>query len=80
MAYIYLLNLYDDLDNRVEKTQIEISKNVDHPETVQSLKGRIDILKEFKSFLSDNLNSKLPKRIRKQLSKSWKLAPDIRFS
>ncbi len=69
MAYIYLLNLYDNVDERIQETQIEISTNQDHPEKLHSLKGRVDILKEFKTFLSENLNSKLPKRIRKQLIK-----------
>ncbi len=70
MAYIYLLNLYDDVDDRIKEMQLEISNNQDDPKKLQSFKGRIDILKEFKSFLSDNLNSKLPKRIRKKVAKS----------
>ncbi len=70
MAYIYLLNLYDDVDDRIKEMQMEISNNPGDPQKMHSLKGRIDILKDFKSFLSENLNSKLPKRIRKQLPKS----------
>ncbi len=71
MAYIYLLNLYDEVDDRIQKAQTELSSSEDHPMKVNTLKGRVDILKEFKSFLSENLNNKLPKRIRKTLSKSW---------
>jgi len=70
MAYIYLLNLYDDVDDRIKETQIEISTNQENPKKLHSLKGRVDILKEFKSFLTENLNQKLPKRIRKKLSES----------
>ncbi len=70
MAYIYLLNLYDDVDDRIKETQLKITNTQEQPEKLHSLKGRVAILKEFKSFLSENLNSKLPKRIRKQLSKS----------
>ncbi len=69
MAYIYLLNLYDDVDDRINEIQNKISNCQDHPEKLHSLKGKVDILKEFKTFLSDNLNQKLPKRIRKKLSK-----------
>ena len=71
MAYTFLLNLYDEIDDRIKETQIELSSNQDDPEKLNALKGKIDILKEFKSFLTENLNRKLPKRIRKQLSKSW---------
>ena len=71
MAYTYLLNLYDEIDDRIKETQIELSNNQDHPEKLNALKGKVDILKEFKTFLTENLNRKLPKRIRKQLSKSW---------
>jgi hypothetical protein len=61
MAYIYLLNLYDEIEKRL--TALETNGDQDLFKT-----GRQDLLREFKQYLTDNMNDKLPKRIRKRLS------------
>ena len=65
MSYIYLINLYEEIEKRLH--QID-SLSTDKSETPPYQQGRSDILKEFKIYLADNMNSKLPKRIRKRLT------------
>ncbi|MBU1343614.1 MAG: hypothetical protein KKE44_19535 [Proteobacteria bacterium] len=67
MAYVYLLNLYEKLDLRLDETSVLISDKKKTVHEINCLEGRRDVLLEFKQFLSDNLNSRLPKRIRKRL-------------
>jgi len=69
MAYIYLLNLYETIDRRLEETKALISKEQKTGEDIRILEGRRDVLLEIKQFLFDTLNHKLPKRIRKRLLK-----------
>ena len=69
MAYIYLLNLYEKIDLRLDETRALLSDKNKAPYEIRFLKGREDILLEFRQFLSANLNAKLPKRIRKRLLK-----------
>ncbi|MCP3876441.1 MAG: hypothetical protein GY699_25275 [Desulfobacteraceae bacterium] len=69
MAYIYLLNLYEKIDLRLDEANALKTKGKKTPDEKRMLDGKIDILLEFKEFLSDNLNRKLPKRIRKRLLK-----------
>jgi hypothetical protein len=70
MAYIYLLNLHEKIDKKL----IEAKKNVDtassEPEKIKFIQGRIQVLSEFKEFLNNNLNSKLPRRIRKRFKEN----------
>jgi len=68
MAYIYLLNLYKTIDLRLNETKALILNKKKKPEEIRFLEGRLDVLSEFRQFLTDNLDQKLPKRIRKQLS------------
>ncbi len=67
MAYIYLLNLYDEIEKRIdlltEKPAADKKKEISPFEA-----GQQDLLMEFKRYLADNMNNKLPKRIRKKLS------------
>jgi len=67
MAYIYLLNLYEIIDKRSNEAKRDEDNLLNEPETAKFVKGRIQALSEFKEFLTDNLNSKLPRRIRQQL-------------
>jgi len=68
MAYIYLLNLNKTIDLCLNKTKALILNKKKKPEEIRFLEGRLDVLSEFRQFLTDNLDQKLPKRIRKQLS------------
>ncbi len=72
MAYIYLLNLYKTIDLRLNETKALILNKKNKTEEIRFHEGRLDILSEFRQFLTDNLDQKLPKRIRKQLSKPEK--------
>ena len=65
MAYIYLLNLYKEIDERQRQIDLLISENSGITPYEQ---GRKDILKEFRIYLTENMNSKLPKRIRRRLA------------
>ena len=65
MAYIYLLNLYEEIEKRLQ--QID-SLGTEESGTTHYQQGRRDILIEFRTFLTDNLNDKLPRRIRKRLT------------
>ena len=68
MAYTYLLKLYEKLDFRIEEARTLIpEKRTSHE--IQFLEGRIALLSEFKQFLIENMNEKLPRRIRKKISK-----------
>lgn len=67
MAYIYLLNLYDEIEKRQAASD---TKNIDGNTEDHFESGRQDLLREFKQYLADNMNAKLPKRIRTRLSKS----------
>lgn len=65
MAYIYLLNLYDEIEKRrqnLERQTNSINANK------HQIEGRKDLLNEFQQYLSDNLNDKLPRRLRKQFA------------
>jgi hypothetical protein len=67
MAYTYLLDLY----KLVDKKQADAEKNVNESQMPAPYhQGRMDLLAEFQSFLSEHLDEKLPKRIRKRLHSS----------
>lgn len=68
MAYIYLLDLYKTIDLGLDKIDGLLAEKNQTPDQIMFLKGRKDALLEFKTFLARNLNEKLPKRIRNQLS------------
>ena len=69
MAYTHLLDIYRLIDDRLAQ---DIPK--DAPCTGDAAcrdafeKGRTDLLTDFRNFLSEHLDHKLPKRIRKRLS------------
>ncbi len=70
MAYIYLLNLYEKIDLQLEETQDLISNGNMTEDKIKYHEGRADILREYKEFLSQNLDDKLPRRIRNRLVKT----------
>ena len=68
MAYTYLLDLYELIDQRLKDAHSSIAELVDDPIETKFQEGRIRALLDFKDYLTDNLNPKLPGRIRKALA------------
>jgi DNA-binding transcriptional MerR regulator len=69
MAYIHLLNLYKKIDLHLNEIKALLTDEKQTPEQKWFLEGRKDVLLEFREFLTLNLDEKLPRRIRKQLTK-----------
>ena len=64
MAYIYLLDIYKLIDQRIEDANAALEHVSGDPDQKKYQEGRIKALKEFRDYLIQNLNSKLPRRIR----------------
>jgi hypothetical protein len=64
MAYIYLLDLYKLIDQRLEDAHSSIGELAGDPMEKKFHEGRIRALLDFKDYLTENLNPKLPRRIR----------------
>ena len=64
MAYIYLLDLHQLIDQRLAEAGQTVENNANDPGEKRFHEGRIEILSAFKEFLTENLNPKLPRRIR----------------
>jgi len=67
MAYVYLLDLYKYLEERLEKATDGLDKADGDVPAEKFEQGRIDALTEFQDFLKENFNPKLPRRIRESL-------------
>jgi len=65
MAYIYLLDIYKLIDQRLEDANSSIGELAEYPMATKFQEGRIRALSDFKDYLTKNLNPKLPGRIRK---------------
>ena len=65
MAYIYLLDIYKLIDQRLEDANSSIGELADDPMGTKFQEGRVRALSDFKDYLTKNLNPKLPGRIRK---------------
>ena len=64
MAYVYLLDLHQLVDQRLAKAD-EIAENTtNNPGEIKFHQGRIAILLDLKKFLTEKLNPKLPRRFR----------------
>jgi hypothetical protein len=64
MAYVYLLDLYKYIDERLGQTTDGLD-NADGDAPIAKFgQGRIDALTEFQNYLKENFNPKLPRRIR----------------
>ena len=64
MAYVYLLDLYKYIDERLGQAREGRHKANDDLSLGKFEQGRIDALTEFQDFLKENFNPKLPRRIR----------------
>jgi hypothetical protein len=64
MAYTYLLDLHQLIDQRLAEAGQAVKNNENDLGEKRFHEGRIEILSDFKDFLTENLNPKLPRRIR----------------
>ena len=64
MAYIYLLDIYKLIDQRIEDAKAVMGNESADPNKTKYQEGRIKALTDFKDYLVQNLNPKLPRRIR----------------
>ena len=67
MAYIYLLDIYKLIDQRVGDARAAMAEVTDDPTEKKFSEGRIKALMDLQDFLANNFNPKLPNRIRKSL-------------
>lgn len=65
MSYVYLFDLHKLIDLKIEK----LIQSLDDPENTigqhRFQEGRMTALSDFKKFLTQTLNPKLPRRLRK---------------
>ena len=66
MAYVYLLDLHKFTDERLAKAKLSLKMTGQDPGEKRFHEGRIEVLSDFKIFLNENLNPKLPRRIREK--------------
>ena len=64
MAYIHLLDIYKLIDQRIEDAKAALGNVSADPNEKKYQEGRIKALTDFKDYLVQNLNPKLPRRIR----------------
>jgi hypothetical protein len=67
MAYVYLLDLYKYLEERLGNATNGLDQADGDVPAEKFEQGRIDALTEFQDFLKENFNPKLPRRIRESL-------------
>jgi len=68
MSHTYLLDLYDLIEQRLGEVSVEPESEHSEGDRTQSQQGRYDVLTEFKQFLAERYNNKLPRRIRNKYS------------
>ncbi len=64
MAYVHLIDLHTLVDKRLAEAQEKLKNNGNDPLESRFEQGRIEILADCKSFLTDQFNPRLPRRIR----------------
>ena len=64
MAYIYLLDIYKLIDQRIEDARDTMERVSSDPNEKKYQEGRVKALSDFKDYLVQNFNPKLPRRIR----------------
>ena len=69
MAYVYLIDLHTFVDKRLAEARENLSNNGSDSLESRFEQGRIEILSDCKSFLTDQLNPRLPRRIRERYLK-----------
>ena len=68
MAYVYLIDLHAFVDKRLAEAQEILSNNGSDPMTSRFEEGRIALLTDCKTFLTEQFNPRLPRRIRERYS------------
>ena len=66
MAYVYLIDLHAFVDKRLAEAQETLSNNENDAMTSRFEEGRIEILTDCKSFLTEQFIPRLPRRIRER--------------
>ncbi len=69
MSYVYLLDIHKLIEQKIAEASQSIENTENDPGKTKYLEGQIDILSDFKVFLIENLNPKLPRAIREKLHK-----------
>jgi len=64
MAYVHLIDLHALVDKRLAEARGKLKNNGNNPLESRFEEGRIEILADCKSFLTDQFNPRLPRRIR----------------
>ena len=70
MAYVYLLDLYKYIEERLGEATDGLNKADGDVPIAKFEQGRIDALTEFQDYLKENFNPKLPRRIRETYFKT----------
>ena len=65
MSYVYLLDLHQLIEKRITEAKRELDTIKSDPGEIQFHRGRIEALSDFKGFLTERLNPKLPRAFRK---------------
>lgn len=73
MAYIYLLEIYKLIDRRIEDARTVMEKRSCDSRVKKYQEGRIQALMDFKNYLIQNFNPRLPRRIREDFERKSKL-------
>ena len=68
MAYVYLIDLHAIVDQRLAEVRETLSNNGNDPMTSRFEEGRIAVLTDCKSFLTEQFYPRLPRRIRERYS------------
>ena len=66
MSYVYLLDLYQIIDTRIDATNQILNNITNDPGMIKFQEGRMELLCDLKEFLSQNLNPKLPRGLRQK--------------
>ncbi len=67
MAYVYLMDLYSYIDQRLAETMKALAESERENGEKSFYRGRVEALSDFKIFLKQNFHEKLPRRIRESL-------------
>jgi len=74
MAYSYLLDMYKLIDHRIEDAKAAMENLSGSPTEKKFQQGRIKALSDFKDYLIQNFNPRLPRRIREDFERKIKLS------
>ena len=67
MSYNYLIDIYKLIDQRIEDARVALESHPGRRLEKKFQEGRIKALTDFKNYLIENLNPRLPRRIREDI-------------